>query len=356
MNFEENQKQEKMNKTGLLFRYSVLFSGIFIITGCSSTNNNTDTKREISVKTTTAYASPASFSNDYVGVTEEESSALLSFPVQGKIERLFVSEGQQVSEGKVLAELSSENLQSTYQAARASLSQAEDAMKRLQMLYDNQSLPEMKYVEAQSKLEQAQAMEQVARKNLEESRLKAPFSGVIGTKSVEEGENILPNQPIFSLLKTNTVKIKIAVPENEIAKIHTGENAIVTVAALGGRSYQGKITDKGVIANPVSHTYEAKITLANPDRALMPGMICRVQLHAGDTASSIILPNNVIQINSEGEQFVWGVEGGKAAIRFVKTGVLTDKGVTIESGLNAGDTVIVEGQQKVSEGMKVNIL
>ena len=109
MNFARNKKQEKMNRTGLLFRYSILFSEIFIITGCSTTNSDTNTQREISVKTTTAYDGPASFSNDYVGVTEEESSALLSFAEQGKIERLFVSEVQQVPKERILTETRYEN-------------------------------------------------------------------------------------------------------------------------------------------------------------------------------------------------------------------------------------------------------
>ena len=237
-----------------------------------------------------------------------------------------------------------------------SLEQAEDAMKRLQQLYDNKSLPEIKYVEAQTKLEQARSMEEVARKNLDDSRLSAPFGGVIGQRQVETGENVLPGQTVYTLLKTDVVKIKIPVPENEISNIGSQSRARITVAALDGRTYEGTVQEKGVTANPVSHTYEAKIPLRNADGALMPGMVCRVTMESDSSARAIVLPNRAVQVTGRGERFVWCVRDGRAALVPVTVGALTETGVVVTGGLAGGEQVIVDGYQKVSDGMNVDVL
>lgn len=128
----------------------------------------------------------------------------------------------------------------------------------MRTLHENKSLPDMKWVEVESKLEQARSMERISRKNLEDRNLYAPFGGVIGKRMVEAGENVQPGQPVFSLLRIETVNVKIAVPENEVATLGD-QAAMIKVAALGGQCFEGKVTEKGIVANPISHTYEAKI-------------------------------------------------------------------------------------------------
>lgn len=335
-------------------RTALFAAAATLAAGCSSGPGGTGTERTVPVKTMIVTSGERGVAGrEYVGTVEEESATALSFPVQGTVTALTAGEGQRVLAGQVLARLDERNLQSVYNSAQATLVQAEDAMKRLQMLYDNGSLPEIKYVEAQTKLEQARSMEQVARKNLDDSRLTSPFAGVIGKRAVEAGENVMPGQSVYTLLKTDIVKVKIPVPENEIAGIGRDQLAQITVAALGGRSYSGTVKEKGVTANPVSHTYEVRIPLPNPGGELMPGMVCRVTLEGDSSARAIVLPNRAVQVTGRGERFVWCVRDGKAAMIPVTVGVLTEGGVAITGGLTAGEEVITDGYQKVSEGMKV---
>lgn len=338
-------------------RAALFVAGAAFAAGCSSGPGTTRTERTVPVKTMIVAVGERSVAGrEYVGVVEEESATALSFPVQGTVTALTAGEGERVRAGQVLARLDERNLQSIYNSAQASLAQAEDAMKRLQMLYDNGSLPEIKYIEVQTQLEQARSMEQVARKNLDDSRLTSPFAGVIGKKSVEAGENVMPGQSVYTLLKTDIVKVKIPVPENEIAGIGRDQTARITVAALGGKSYSGIVKEKGVTANPVSHTYEAKIPLPNPGGELMPGMVCRVTLEGDSATRTIVLPNRAVQVTGRGERFVWCVRDGKAARVPVTVGALTESGVEITGGLTAGEEVIVDGYQKVSEGTNVETL
>ncbi|MGL4852979.1 MAG: efflux RND transporter periplasmic adaptor subunit [Phocaeicola sp.] len=294
----------------------------------------------------------------YVGVVEAETGINLSFKVGGYVERVAVQPGMQVAKGTLLATLSSETLEQSYQASQAKLAQAEDAMRRMQELYEKESLPEIKYVEVKTQLEQAQAAYKVAAQNREDAKLYAPQAGYIGMKGIEAGENVLPGQSILSLLQLDQVKVKVAVPEREIARLTLQSDAVVEVAALGDAFFQGKLTEKGVVADRMTHTYEVKFTLPNKEKQLLPGMVCQVTLplSVASESATLVLPNRAIQVANDNRTYVWCVEQGQAKVRFVTIGELTPQGVVITSGLTEGVEVIVEGMQKVSEGANVRVL
>lgn len=128
----------------------------------------------------------------YVGTIEEETSAALSFPVAGTLARTYADEGQRVQQGQLLAELDPTSARQTFDAAQAALDQAKDACARLKQLYDAESLPEIKWVEAQTRLRQAESAYGIARKNLDDCKLYAPFTGVIGKRQAAAGETVLP--------------------------------------------------------------------------------------------------------------------------------------------------------------------
>jgi RND family efflux transporter MFP subunit len=264
------------------------------------------------------------------------------------------SKDKKCKKGTLLAEISTENLQSAYDAAQATLIQAEDAMKRMQMLYDSESFPEIKYIEAKTKLEQAKSAAQIAAKNLADSKLYAPFNGIAGKRLIDIGENVIPGKPAFTLLKINSVKIKFSVPENEISNVDKQGEFIVIVTALDDKRFKGSISEKNIAANNISHTYDAKIKIDNHSGELIPGMVCRVLLSKNYDSGIFVLPNSAIQILHDGRCFVWIAKNGCAVMATVEIGELTDSGVIVKSGLNAGDKVIVESYHKVSEGMKVD--
>lgn len=321
--------------------------------GCSRRTQAPD-ERIVRVRTLTATATETGETRDYIGVLEAETGSALSFSVPGTVRRVAAGEGMRVRKGALLAELETANLQSTHDAAQATLRQAEDAMQRLQQLYDTGTLPEIQYVEAQTKLAQARSLAEVAAKNLADSRLTAPFDGVIGRRNADAGENVLAGQPLLTLLDTRTLKANISVPENEIASIRTGDLAEVRVAALGGRRFKGAVAEKGIVGNTLSHTYEVRIRLDNRDGALMPGMVCHATITQGsEPARTIVVPSRAVQVSHTGGHFVWTVVDGRAVRTEVTTGELQERGVAIVSGLRSGDRIIIEGGHKVGNGTKV---
>ena len=194
-----------------------------------------------------------------------------------------------------------------------------------------------------------------SKSQLDYAVLKSPIDGIVSQRSIEVGENLMGGQPAFSILNIKTVKVKIAVPENEIPLLSVGEKAEVIIPVLGNNPFEGNITEKGFDGNKMTHTYVVKILLDNPKHDILPGMVCNVAINQDDN-EGFVLPNNCIQIGSRGDRYVWCVKDGKATAVRVTIGQLTAKGITITSGLFKGDIVIVEGMQKVSEGMNVETL
>ena len=290
-------------------------------------------------------------SNTYPGYLEEGQSVDMAFKYGGTLEQLNVKEGSKVRKGQVLARVSSPQMESTQRSAQATLEQAQDAYDRLKKVYDNGSLPEIKWREMVTNLEKAQSAVDLANAMLADNTLTAPFSGTVSSLNAELGENITPLKPIMRIINTNGLTVKISVPENEIAKVQVGDTAEVVIPALGERRYMGKVTEKSLTASLLTHSYPVKVLIEQPDTELVPGMIGKVVLKA-DVSKGIIVPANAVLINQEGK-FVWVVEDGRAMRRKISLSGYSGSGVVVSEGLNSGDIVIVEGYQKVSEGMRV---
>ena len=255
----------------------------------------------------------------YVGTIEEETSAALSFPVAGTLARTYADEGQRVQQGQLLAELD----------------------------------PTSARVEAQTRLRQAESAYGIARKNLDDCKLYAPFTGVIGKRQAAAGETVLPGVPAMTLLRIGMVKVRFPVPEQEIARLGTDSRLRITVAALGDRAFPAGKIEKGAVANPATHTYDVRATLSNADGELLPGMVCRVEASPAGAAEEIALPVRAVQQAGDGSRFVWKVSGDSVVRTAVATGRLVNNAVTITAGIQAGDRIVTDGMQKIGQGSKV---
>lgn len=295
----------------------------------------------------------------YSGTVEEENGSALSFTTGGTIMQLRVKVGDRVRKGQLIASVDPTSIRNSYEMAHATKMQAEDAYKRMKQLHDKGSLPDIKWVEVQSQLQQAISAENIARKSLGDCNLYAPFSGVISEKYAEVGQNAAPGMPVVKLVTTNVLNVVISVPESEMASIHVRQRARIQVQALDGKQYEGYVIEKGVIADPTSRSYSVKIRVEGADNALLPGMVSQVNLAkigvslSSDNGMAIVIPASIVQIADDNSRFVWVDEDGKAVRRSITLGEYQSNGVIITSGLKHGDRLIVEGQQKVCSGTNV---
>ncbi len=329
-----------------------VYVALSVLTACRQ-EATVQVNEPVQIKTMEVVPTVIGDTQRFSGTVEEAAGTPLSFSVMGTVEAVHFRLGERVEKGRLLASLDPTSIQSNHDAAKASLVQAEDTYRRMKELYDKGSLPEIKWVEAQSKLQQARAMEEIARKNLKDCKLYAPFDGVIADKSVEVGQNVIPSMAVGKLVDITRLKVKIAIPETEIASVFLQQKAEISIPALGHRKLSGTVIEKSVVADPISRSYEVKIDVTDPDKTLMPGMVTEVTLKGTEEEKLVVVPARIVQLDEQNRLFVWIDNSGKAEKRIITCGDFAGNGVIVTQGLNQGDRIIVDGQQKVCNGTSV---
>lgn len=359
----KKMKRKSIYDLSSLFSLTIIVSVSGVLVGCGKNDGNQDMVEPIKVKELIVGDSglqgevPVSGGARYSGTIEEENGVSLSFPMGGTVSQLSVKVGDYVRRGQLIGSVEQASVKNAYDIARSTRAQMQDAYDRMRQLHDKGSLAEIKWVEAQSQLQQAVSAENIAKKNLDDCNLYAPADGVISEKLAEVGQNMAPGMPVAKLVTTKVLNAKINVPEGEVSGIKARQRAKIQVQALNGRWIDGYVIEKGVIADPVTRSYGVKIRVEGHDRGLLPGMVANVVLDGVSAAeksdkgaSKIIIPAMLVQLGDDNSNFVWVDENGKAARRVIVCGEYQSDGVVVESGLKKGERLIVEGQQKVCSG------
>ena len=297
----------------------------------------------------------------FSGTVESADASTVSFSVPGTITKIYVDEGQKVAKGQVLARVKSESLENASNIAAAELEEARDAYHRLKRLHDADALPDIKWVEVQSKLKQAENAAELANRAVSDATLTSPLSGYVSQKLADDGQTVIAAQPVLRIVDLDKLQVNISVPENEISAFTIGTTANITVAATDSIRITGKLGQKGVVADPLTRTYNVKFDITNAGGRILPGMIAAVNVEglstdpATVTNTQMTLPSQAVLLAADNRLFVWVVKDGKAMQRFVTANELSADGVKILSGIAPGDSVIVAGMQKVSNGTQVTV-
>jgi membrane fusion protein, multidrug efflux system len=332
------------------------FSIILMIVsvGCSERSENISNK-SVNVEIEQVGLTNGSNSFSYSGTIEESESVPLSFSNIGTVSRVLVSEGDFVKSGQLLATLNEESYKNSYEMSLATLKQAEDAYNRLQPMYKNGNLPEIKFVEVETRLQQAKSATAISKKSLDDCKLFSPVSGYVGKRSVEPGMSAMPGFASITIVKIEKVFARVPVSESEISSIKKGDKAIIKIAALNNSEFAGTVEEMGVMADPLAHTYKIKIGIPNNNHQIKPGMICSVSLNKSLNTPELFVSNSAVLVDENGRTFVYAINGNIANRKYVKTGKLLNKGVEIMEGLEMGERVVKTGQQKLVDNSLVHV-
>jgi RND family efflux transporter MFP subunit len=293
----------------------------------------------------------------YSGTVEAAQTIPLTFQSSGTVEQVLVQEGDVVHKGQLLAVVNKADNQSIYNSSLAMYEQAKDAYDRLKQVYDNGSLSEVKWVEMETNLKKAESQLEVAKSSLDKCNLYAPTSGIVGTRNIEPGQSSISISTPIELVKIETVFVKISVPENEIGKIKKGMTATFTISALENKSFEGTITNVGVVADQFSRTYEVKMKVNNANLEMKPGMVCDVILNTSTEKERMVVPYNAVSKDTEGNSFVYIVSPDSKSVKkqIIKVGNYQSSGVEVLSGLAVNQNVVVEGKEKLSDNSLISL-
>lgn len=294
----------------------------------------------------------SSYTRSYIGTVVSKNTTVLMSPYGGTIVKLPVRLGQKMSGGALIAEVDSPTVKNMKKTADATLSQAQDGYQRAEKVYKAGGMSEIQWKDISTKLVQAEATAEMADNMVKECHITAPWDASISELFVTVGDEVKPMSRLATLIDETNLEVSIGVPENEFSRIHEGLEAQVVIPALDYLSSDASVNEIGVLASLVSHSYNVRLTFHQQPKGLKAGMACKVSLQT-DQQKRIIVPASAVKVDDNG-RYIWVVNADdQVEKRAVTAGKFAGTGVSIESGVNMGDRIIVEGSQKVSTGMKV---
>lgn len=295
------------------------------------------------------------------GSVETKKNVVLNAEMGGVLERLYVTEGQKVTKGQTLARIDDGGLSQQLAQMQTQLDLAKTTFERQKRLWDQQIGSEMQYLQAKSNYEgQVNAVNQM-KSQVAKSIITAPFSGEIDNIITEEGNVVSPGQtPILRLVNLSDMYIKTDVPETYISDVTEGKTVQVTFPVLG-ETLESKVKQTGSYINPNNRTFNAEVAVPSKNKNIKPNLTARLKINDYTNESAILVPQNIISENSEGEQYLFVVEDlveekGTAKQVIVETGKTQGDKIEVLKGLQDGDIVIQEGARSVKDGQTVKLI
>lgn len=301
-----------------------------------------------------------------VGSLEADASAEVSSEYSGVVSEISFREGGEVEEGEVLVRLDDEKLSAALEAAQATLARAraearnlERQVERNDKLLAQGAISEQAYDDlqtqynsAQARLEEAQANVALARRNLRDATIRAPFDGRVGARTFDVGDYVNEGTPLFTVVDDDTLKVQFTVPEQYLGRLHRGSPVSVHVRSMPGRRVEGSVYFVSPTVDPVNRTVALKARVPNPEMELRAGQFADVRLVLEVRENTLVVPEAAV-VPRRGTNFVFRVAGGTAHQSAVELGERQRGIVEVRSGVSAGDTVVVAGQQRLQDGTPV---
>src|SRR6056297_2728992 len=283
---------------------------------------------------------------DALGTVLADESVEITSRTTNIVTRIAFREGQRVEEGDLLVELENKEIRAELAVAEASLGESRSQYERARQLADTQAISASSLEELLAAMQVAEARVQAARARLENTLVRAPFSGKIGLRRVS------PGTVITTLDDLDPVQLEFSVPEAFLGVLREDLTVSARSPALQGRQFRGRIDSVDTRLDPVSRSILVRAILENEEDLLKPGMFLTVALQM--RRSDVLMAPEQAIVPERGQHFVYVVAPqDRAARRQVELGQRIPGAVEIVSGLAAGDRVITEGTQKVREGSEV---
>ncbi|MFO1428193.1 MAG: efflux RND transporter periplasmic adaptor subunit [Steroidobacteraceae bacterium] len=256
--------------------------------------------------------------------------------------------------GQVLVELDSAQARADLAAADAALTESTSLYNRSRELLATQAVSKSQFDQIEATKKANEARVAAARARLEDTVIRAPFSGRVGLRRVSVGSLVNPGTAITTLDDTSVIKVDFAVPENFISAVQEGLMLGATTTAYPGRVFKGRVASVDSRVDPNTRSVTVRAVVPNPEALLKPGMFLNVEL-VRDQRSALVIPEEAL-VPEQQRQFVFVVADGRASKREVQIGARRPGSVEVLSGLARGERIVVEGTIKLRDGGPVRDL
>jgi RND family efflux transporter MFP subunit len=278
----------------------------------------------------------------------------------GVIREILADRGTPVQEGQPVAKIDDAILRAQVEQARAQAELAAQTWERRKRLWEEDRVgSEIAYLEAKFAQEQTAANLRALEERLARTTIRAPFGGVLDERRIEVGSMVGPGTVVGRIVDLNPLKVLAGVPERYAADVRPGARAQITFDVLPGQVLEGTVGYVGAAVDPQSRTFPIEIAVRNARGVIKPQMVANVVVTRREVADAVVVPQDAL-VRVEGGYVVFvaeaGSEGDVAAVRPVVLGPSRRNLVVLESGVEEGEMLIVDGQKSVADGDRVNVV
>ena len=304
----------------------------------------------------------------FSGSLDPEWQAQVAAKVDGRLEKVYVHEGDHVEKGQVLAILeqmdTDANLLSakgSYLDAQTSLRKAETDLARYEKLYatgavSQQVVDDYRFARdnAAAKLEAARGSLQGMESKAAGTVVTAPADGIVAKRFYQEGYYAKAGTPLFAIADISMLKTTIHIPEGQVTGVKVGNEADIALPAYPSKKLVGKITRIAPVADLPAHTFAAEVSVDNSE-GLLAGVYANVSLIGEPREQVLTIPMHAIVMRDDQQTVFVADAQGVVQRRVLALGYSDDKVAEVLSGLDEKDTIVVEGHNKLREGSRINL-
>jgi len=289
------------------------------------------------------------------GVLETDREVQIFARTSGRIVELAVEEGDSISSGQLLARLDNDEQKLALERARTAFKQEQASLTRAEKLFNQDMLAEDEFERIKLSLEDADLRLKQAELSYEYTRITAPFSGIIAERYVNYGDKVDISRPLFNLVDRSAMHLDGWVSETDIAKLRTGQEAIITSTVLPDRSFKALLLRISPVVDPTFGKVKVTFEIPGAHNPLRPGQFVELELIL-ETHHDVQLIAKRAIVYEAGVPVVFVHQDSTALRRCVDLGLQTGDVVEIISGIDVGAEVIIEGQATLRDSSLVKVV
>jgi len=304
----------------------------------------------------------------FSGSLDPEWQAQIGSKVDGRLEKVFVKEGDRVTKGQVLAVLEAVDTDASLTSARGSYMDAETSLQKAEMDYaryvklgeqgavSQATVDNYRFTRdaAKAKLENARGNLLSSQSKAVDTKIIAPNDGIIYKRYYQEGYYAKAATTVFAIANISSLKTTINIPEGNIASVAVGNKAKISLAAYPDKNIAGVITHIAPVADSPSHTFAAEVSVPNSDK-MRAGVFATVTLEATPKENVMVIPIQAIVMRDDQKTVFVPDKEGYVRRKVIDVGYMDDKIAEVKAGLEESDLIVTEGHNKLREGSQIKL-
>jgi membrane fusion protein, multidrug efflux system len=337
--------------------FMTLLASLLIVAGCKDQKSDADTRVD-KITNVEVYTVKAEIFYEYITlpvVVAPFREASLGLVQGGKVTKIHADKGDFVPLGKVLLETDTDVLKANLKTATANLDYQKSDFSRNQKLFDSGSITDAVMDASRLTMAQAQSAYDIAKKQLDDATLKAPFAGIITERNVEVGNILGAGTPSFRLIEIDQVKVQAGIPERFIEDFRVGNTVTILFDAYPGHEFKGRINYIAPEAIMTVRTFMTEIVVNNPKGLLRAGVMGNARIQQRTYNDAILVPMDALIETQYGRRLFIVKTDTTVEERVITLGGSSGDRIMVASGIQPGDKVITKGQKDLSSGEKVKV-